>query len=72
MQVFSTSAYAETGPDNNLTDWSSQMTQRINVKMDRKLQQIVMESQILQNLEQVTRQRLLLYKRFRLRARKKD
>ncbi len=60
IQVFSFSAYAESYQQNGLTDWSEKMNNTMSVKMDRKLQQIVMEAQILQNLEQESRQLIAL------------
>ena len=54
--AFSSPVFAESSPEANLTNWSQQMANRLNVKMERKLQQIVMDAQILQNLEQDSRQ----------------
>ena len=55
LQVFLSPVFAESSPEANLTNWSQQLANRLNVKMEQKLQQIVMNAQTLQNLEQDSR-----------------
>lgn len=56
IQVFLVSALAENSAESVLTDWSQHMAVKMNNRMERKLQQIVMDAQILQNLEINSRQ----------------
>ena len=51
----SVSAYAEKSPEANLANWSRQMSQTMNLKMENKIEQIVTEAQHLHQLAMDTR-----------------
>ncbi|MCP4077523.1 MAG: hypothetical protein GY744_15230 [Gammaproteobacteria bacterium] len=43
-------AYAENSPEANLANWSKQMSQAMNLKMENKIEQIVMKAQHMHQL----------------------
>ena len=48
-------AFAENSPEANLASWSQQMSQTMNLKMENKIEQIVMEAQHVHQLAMDTR-----------------
>ncbi len=59
LSFFSLSAYAESTAETNFADLSTIVNKRLNMRMEQKLQQIIMEAQIVQNLQQQTIRNLI-------------
>ena len=55
LQGVAAPVYAADSPEAKLAGWSKQMSQTLNLKMDNKLQQIVMSAQQVHQLELDTR-----------------